>query len=108
MADETKKGDRGREPQSYGSEKDWLTGNTGGSVDRTQSKSDRHDEAFYEPRHLDENSPGDRGGLVSDVQLQYGADAPGGRAEDGPSENGWKVSDSASGRSSYFRKRDYE
>lgn len=39
------------EPQSYGSEKDWLTGKTGQTVDNTPEKTSRTDEEFYRSRH---------------------------------------------------------
>ena len=44
---------RGTDPQSYGGGADWLTGETGQTVDETPHKSDRHDEEFYKSRHDD-------------------------------------------------------
>ena len=38
---------QGKEPQSYGSEKDWLTGKTGQTVNETPDKAEKHDEHFY-------------------------------------------------------------
>ena len=44
---------KGNEPQSYGSEKDWLTGNTGQTVDGTPEKVEREDEHFYHSHRED-------------------------------------------------------
>lgn len=46
--------DKPREPQSYGSEKDWLTGDTGQTVDDTPQKVEREDEHFYHSHREDE------------------------------------------------------
>lgn len=101
---------RPKEPQSYGSEKDWLTGRTDQEVNETASRTERHDEEFYEPRHKSEDSPGNIGGTISPQRLHDSADP---RAEDTseiPVEetNPPRVSDSLDGRKSYFKKRDYK
>lgn len=95
----------GREPQSYGSEKDWLTGRTGETVDRTPEKTSRHDEEFYDGDRDREDSPGTKGGTtpsVSDAShTSTRADVTGSAPK--------KVSLRAAGeRQSYFKKRDYE
>jgi hypothetical protein len=47
---------RGVEPQSYGSDADWLSGHTGQTVEETPQSADRTDEEFYESRHDDRSS----------------------------------------------------
>ena len=70
MADKKKDGS---EPQSYGSNKDWLTGKTGETVDETPAKSSRTDEEFYESRHNSgsaHESPGSKRSPVDAAQEQ--------------------------------------
>jgi hypothetical protein len=49
MSERENKG--GKEPQSYGSDKGWLEGKTGQTVENTPSRTSRHDEEHYEDRH---------------------------------------------------------
>lgn len=61
------------EPQSYGSNKDWLTGNTGETVDDTPAKGSRTDEEFYQSRHNSgsvHESPGSKRSPVDVAQEQ--------------------------------------
>lgn len=98
---------RAREPQSYGSERDWVTGRTDQTVSETQPAGPMPDVPFYESRHDSEQS---EGGSVGAFQLQDGTDPmpPNARAEDVEPSTSWKVTESASGRHSYWRERDYE
>lgn len=51
MPEETRPQSSGREPQSYGSNREWVSGKTGQTVDDTPEKISRVDEPFYESRH---------------------------------------------------------
>lgn len=96
-----------REPQSYGSDKDWLTGKTGQTVENTPDRVSRHDEEFYESRHDSSESAAKEGGQQSpkrDDLLNTAA----------PDEATTEVIDRASTsvsqtteRESFFKKRDY-
>ena len=96
------------EPQSYGSQGEWLTGKTGETVNRTKGPTSEHGD-FYESRIEGEESKGSQGGKVSDVQLADNAQASGGSDEfdDQPVS---KVTTTPSGakRDSGFKRRDYE
>ena len=87
--------ERRNEPQSYGSQKEWLTGETGQNVNRLKG-----------------NRNSQRGGDFyangSDQTQVYDHD-PIGKAEEDGQEPGHKVSSDESGakRESYFKKRDY-
>lgn len=85
------------EPQSYGSQADWVSGDVGQTVNRQKGSPDTQPGDFYE----------DQGGKVSPEQLADNVQ-PGGRPEGGdqPVTN---VTDNKSGtkRDSYFKDRDY-
>lgn len=51
MNEETGPQSSGKEPQSYGSSKDWVSGKTSQTVDDSPAKISRVDEPFYESRH---------------------------------------------------------
>lgn len=53
MTEETRPQSSGKEPQSYGSSKDWVSGKTSQAVAETPGKVRRVDEPFYESRHGD-------------------------------------------------------
>jgi hypothetical protein len=109
MADKKADAKTPKEPQSYGSEKDWLTGKTGQTVENTPERTSRHDEEFYESRHESEESPAPLGGKSSP---QHSDPSPR-KAVDNASTpvtgtGTTKVSDAAAGdRKSFFKKRDY-
>jgi hypothetical protein len=52
------------EPQSYGSEKEWLTGDTGQTVNRLKGPPNSQHADFYASRPHEESAP-DQGGKVS-------------------------------------------
>ena len=85
------------EPQSYGSGKDWLTGNTGQDVNRQAGRpTSQHGEV--------EN----QGGQISDEQLADNVQAQGPAVpEDQPIT---KVTDQTGGakRGGFFKDRDYK
>ncbi|HUP46117.1 MAG TPA: hypothetical protein VM779_11460 [Thermoanaerobaculia bacterium] len=59
-----------KEPQSYGSQKDWVEGDVGGTVNRQKGKPDPQHGDFYESRRDAEESGPDQGGHVSDEQME--------------------------------------
>ena len=97
------------EPQSYGSQADWVKGTTGQEVNR--QKGHPHPDSahgdFYESRRDSEDSAPHQGGEVSPVQLAENS-GPGGLA--GPTDEPQSgVTDQTAGarRGSWFRDRDY-
>ena len=101
--------EEGREPQSYGSQADWTTGNTGEAVNRTDLPTAEHAD-FYDSRRESETSAPNQGGRIQpawtdevDV-LQPIVTLS--EVED-PSR---KVSAEKSGarRTGFFKRRDYE
>lgn len=97
-----------REPQSYGSGKDWVTGKTGQQVNEQKSTPRPEHRDFYDERRESETSSPDQGGRISEVQLAESAE-PAGRptGDDSPIS---KITTETGGakRDSYFKKRDYE
>lgn len=51
MTEETRPQSSGKEPQSYGSNREWVSWKTSQTVDDTPAKISRADEPFYESRH---------------------------------------------------------
>lgn len=100
----------GKEPQSYGSGEDWVTGKTGQQVNDPASEPPPEQRDFYESSRESETLP-DQGGRTSEVQVAESAanTAPTGRdrvAGDSASRVTAKVGGAK--RDSYFKKRDYE
>ena len=99
----------GAEPQSYGSNADWVKGKTGQTVERTPQRTDRHDEHFYESRH--EAVPdASLGGEVNSVQAAESDPVSGGaaRPQGVVDSAATGVSTDSDQRKSYFRDRDYK
>jgi hypothetical protein len=95
------------EPQSYGSQDDWLTGKTGQKVNDPKSTPQPEHQVFYENLHEDEAS-GSEGGKLSPVQLAENPQTgKGGSGTDTPTQ---KVPDKEGGakRGSFFKDRDYK
>ena len=97
-----------REPQSYGSEKDWTTGTTGGQVNDQKSTPPAEHQEFYDDRRESEESASYQGGRTSPVQLAERApeqvsesDSPGAVPRVSTEEGGAR-------RDSFFKRRDYE
>ena len=90
-----------REPQSYGSEQDWVTGRTGQQVNRQKSEPVSHPD-FYEGRRDSEGSGEHQGGEVSPVQDQQNAVDSCQIEADGPGAKKVAVK-----RGTYFKNRDY-
>jgi hypothetical protein len=98
-----------KEPQSYGSGHDWVTGKTGQAVNRQKGGPAPEHEPFYDERREFEENRDVQGGQVSDVQLAEGAQQTGGD----PGETNDSVSkvttrEGGAKRDSFFKKRDYE
>ncbi|HYK04334.1 MAG TPA: hypothetical protein VE974_21465 [Thermoanaerobaculia bacterium] len=98
-----------REPQSYGSEKDWVTGKTGQEVnDQDSAPAPEHAE-FYDERRESESSGPVQGGLTSPVQLAENAQAAGHSTVDDDSPlSGVTTTHGGAKRGGFFKKRDYE
>jgi hypothetical protein len=96
------------EPQSYGSQADWVSGKTGQEVNRQKGNPNSQHGDFYESRRDGEESAPHQGGHVSDVQMSENA-----QPETAPSaqhEPTSKVTDQKAGakRGGFFRDRDYK
>jgi hypothetical protein len=89
-----------KEPQSYGSQGDWVSGQTGQKVNHPNSQQDFNDE-----RRESESSAPHQGGDISPIQANEHA-VPSGL----PTDDNRKVSVEKSGakRDGYFKERDYE
>ncbi|HEX7833160.1 MAG TPA: hypothetical protein VF787_26125 [Thermoanaerobaculia bacterium] len=97
-----------REPQSYGSNEEWVTGKTAGQVNDQKSTPPPEHREFYDDRRDSEISAPDQGGKTSDVQLAEN-DEPVGQSNVA-SEPSTKVNSHEGGakRDSFFKQRDYE
>jgi hypothetical protein len=97
-----------REPQSYGSNEDWVTGRTDQKVNDTKSAPTGNHRDFYDERRESETSAPHQGGHTSDAQLAEGAAVP--ESTSAPEVTQTKINTSEGGakRDSFFRKRDYE
>lgn len=93
------------EPQSYGSEKEWVTGETGQTVNRLKGHPNSQHADFYSSRHDD--SPADGGEVPADSQQQSAA--PAGRAVDAHTPvQKVTAKDQGAKRESYWKDRDYK
>lgn len=96
------------EPQSYGSQGEWVKGKTGENVNRQKSEPAAEHADFYESRRDSETSAPHQGGDVSDVQAQENVQSGSGAVDDDANANK-RVSGQETGakRSSFFKDRDY-
>ncbi len=96
------------EPQSYGSQQEWVTGDTGQQVNRQKSGPAPESADFYAERRESESSAPHQGGEISDSQL---AESRGPARHSTPTGDmaAKKVTDVEGGaiRDSYFKGRDY-
>lgn len=97
------------EPQSYGSQSEWLKGDTGQEVNRQKGPPNSQHSDFYESRRESEESAPHQGGHVSPEQIEENRQASGAALEEGGEEPVQKVSTQPGGakRDSYFKRRDY-
>ena len=98
-----------KEPQSYGSQEDWVTGRNGAQVNPQKSEPAPEHREFYDDRRESETSEEHQGGRTSDFQLAENAQAQGGPAHD-ETAGSKSVSTQTGGakQDGYFKKRDYE
>lgn len=97
-----------KEPQSYGSGSDWVTGRTGEQVNDPKAEPAPEHRDFYDDRRESETTGAAQGGLTSDVQLAENEELAGGTS--GEDSFVPKVTTQSGGakRDSFFKKRDYE
>ena len=98
-----------KEPQSYGSQGDWVTGNVDEEVNRLKGHPNSQHGDFYESRHQRGREHPDQGGKISPGQIEENveADACAVPAGDAPPRNVTMEKGGAK-RGSYFRDRDYK
>ncbi len=97
-----------REPQSYGSNEDWVSGKTDQRVNNPKSAPTPAHREFYDDRRESETSGPDQGGQTSDVQLAESAEPVGRARETSGALPGVNSHEGGAKRASFFRKRDYE
>lgn len=97
-----------REPQSYGSGKDWVTGRTDQQVNDPKAAPKPEHQEFYDERRDSETSSPAQGGRTSEVQLADTAAKPVSTKSDRESVSRVTASEGGAKRGSFFRKRDYE
>jgi hypothetical protein len=97
-----------KEPQSYGSEKDWVTGRTGQEVNDQDSAPAPEHREFYDERRESETSKNVQGGLTSPVQLAENVQPAGRPTGESSPISGVTTTPTGAKRGGYFRKRDYE
>jgi len=96
-----------REPQSYGSGRDWVTGRTDQKVNDEKSAPAPEHQEFYDGRRDSESSSPAQGGQTSDVQRADSAQPTGQPAREHVAAQGVTNTESGAKRGSFFRKRDY-
>lgn len=97
-----------KEPQSYGSQSDWVTGNTGQSPNGPKNEpAPEHREFYDERRDSETNAPG-QGGQVSPHQYAENAQPAGPTTGEHAPTTGVSTEESGAKRGSYFKDRDYE
>ena len=91
------------EPQSYGSQGEWVSGKTGQNVNRQKN------EATYDNRRESETSAPHQGGDISEEQLADNVPPAADSAVDDEANANKRVSGQETGakRSSFFKDRDY-
>jgi hypothetical protein len=98
----------GKEPQSYGSGKDWVTGKTGQEVNDQKSEPAPEHREFYDERRESETTSPHQGGRTSDRQLAESDQAGGRTTGEYAPQSSVTTRETGAKRGSFFRKRDYE
>ena len=98
-----------KEPQSYGSQEDWVSGDVGETVNKQKRTPPPAEEEFYDDRRSSEAPGPNQGGHVSDVQLEENDDRGLTRAAPSDEQPVTKVTDEKGGakRGGFFKDRDY-
>ena len=98
-----------REPQSYGSGSDWVTGRTDQQVNDPKSAPAPEHREFYDQRRDSETtSPAQGGSTSDDVQRAESAEPAAPPNADHASAGNVRSEEGGAKRDSFFRKRDYE
>jgi hypothetical protein len=97
-----------REPQSYGSGSDWVTGRTDQKVNDQKSVPAPEHREFYDDRRESETTSEAQGGQTSEVQLAENAQPSGRPTGEHATVAGVRSEEGGAKRDSFFRKRDYE
>ena len=99
-----------KEPQSYGSGSDWLSGKVGETVNRQKGNPNSQHGDFYESRRDSEGNAPDQGGHVAaqSNNAESVRPSPPVGQEDVESPPKVKAEESGARRDSYFKRRDYE
>lgn len=97
-----------REPQSYGSEGDWVSGRTGQQVNQQKSTPPPEHQEFYDDRRESETTDTYQGGRTSPVQLADQDPHAGGTSGDELPVQKVTTQSGGAKRDSFFKKRDYE
>lgn len=105
LAEDTNLPRDAKEPQSYGSERDWVTGRTGQQPNDPDAPPPASQAEFYEERRDSEESAPHQGGEVSPEQLAETANASETEGERSPAP----ITQTPGGakRGGYFKERDY-
>jgi len=105
MTEQTRPQSSGKEPQSYGSNKEWVSGKTSQTVDDSPSTISRVDEPFYESRHGAVTKGSD---AVSPARFSFEKD-PAARDTSMVEITGTGLTKTHEGtRHSFFKNRDYK
>ena len=97
-----------REPQSYGSGSDWLTGRTGQDVNDQKSEPAPEHREFYDAHRASESTSSEQGGLPSDFQLAENVELAGPPTDVDQPVSKVTAQPGGAKRDSFFKKRDYE
>lgn len=98
-----------KEPQSYGSEKDWVTGKTGENVNNPKSRPTAKHQDFYDDKREEESSASYQGGKTSPIQLAENTERQGeARGDADAAVPGVTKEAGGAKRDSFFKRRDYE
>jgi len=96
------------EPQSYGSQGEWVTGRTGQEVNRQKGEPAAGHADFYDGRRDSETSGEHQGGEVSEVQARDNAQSEKGSTDDEiTAVKNVTRQETGAKRSSFFKDRDY-
>ena len=100
--------DKKSEPQSYGSQAEWVKGSTPQTVNPGQGPEASPQSEFYTPHRDSEQNAPEQGGLVSPVQTSE-SDRPGPATtfDDDPTVRKVNGEEGGARRGSYFKDRDY-